>query len=118
MHDFSLLAQGDTFLDLLLLDQEDKQDTQTCGSTEGQSLEQAVPVDNHVPQCKPGHKPLHTQYPKIVTLVNDFIQMHGFAVESHAFHKPKVGQLCLHETELFYVYMKLLLIHSSFLLRL
>ena len=28
MYDFSLFAQGDTFLDLLLLDQEDKQDTQ------------------------------------------------------------------------------------------
>ena len=117
MHDFSFPAQGDTFLDLLLLDQEDKQDTQAHGSTEGQSLEQTMAVYNHLPQCKPGRKPLHTQYPEIVTLVNDFIQIHGFAAESRAFDKSKVGQFCLHETELFYVCMKLLLIYSSLLMR-
>ena len=61
MHNVSLLVKDDNFLDLLLLDQEDLQDTQAHGSTEGQSLQQTTPVYNHLPQCKPGRKLLYAQ---------------------------------------------------------
>ena len=87
IHNFSFLAEGHKFLDLLLLNQEEKQDTQAHGiytvySNEGQSLQQITPVYNHLPQCKPGCKPLHAPHAKIVNLFTDFSPMHGFATES------------------------------------
>lgn len=79
MHGFSLLAQGDTFADLLLLDTADQQVTQR---DIGQPLLQTTPVFHHRPQQQPGRKALHVQYPEIVTLVTDYSQLHGFAAES------------------------------------
>lgn len=78
MHEFSLMAHGDTFADLLLLDVEDN----VLEEQQGEEPPQAAEVFNHLPRQKPGRKPLHMQYPEIVTIVTDFIQLHGFAAES------------------------------------
>ena len=49
-------------------------------NTEGAAS--ASDVFHHLPSSKPGRKPLHQQFPEIVTIVTDFVQQHGFAAES------------------------------------
>ena len=78
MHEFSLNATGDTFADMLTLDSPVSDGEQK--NTEGAAS--ASDVFHHLPSSKPGRKPLHQQFPEIVTIVTDFVQQRGFAAES------------------------------------
>ena len=91
MHKFLFSGHRDSFGDLLLLDgpvnadcvsaEADNSETSTGGAEEPQ-------VVHHVP-LKPGPKPLHKQFPEIVTLVTDYVQLHGFSAQSH--RRSQVG---------------------------
>ena len=73
---FSLLASGDTFVDLLLL----CEPSQSPGASARR--EEPDSVYHHLPRAQPGRKTIHSQFPEIVTVVTDFIQSHGFSAQS------------------------------------
>ena len=79
MTEFSFLNGVDTFADLLLLEDGERQVEETRASNPTQQLESG-PV-HHAAQ-KPGRIPLHQAFPEIVTTVTDFIQTHGFSAQS------------------------------------
>ena len=45
-------------------------------------------IVHHVP-LKPGCKPLHQQFPEIITLITDYVQLHGFSAQSR--RRSQVG---------------------------
>ena len=76
MTEFSLLADGDTFVDLLLLcDPSHRPERSTSEDT-------SEHVYHHLPRARSGRRSIHDQDPEIVTIVTDFIQSHGFLVQA------------------------------------
>ena len=77
MHEFLFSGQRDSFADLLLLDTPVDSEADNKEDTEGEEPQ----VVHHV-HLKPGRKPLSEQFPEIVTLVTDYVQLHGFSAQS------------------------------------
>ena len=84
MHEFLFSGQRDSFADLLLLDTPVDSEADNKEDTEGEEPQ----VVHHV-HLKPGRKPLSEQFPEIVTLVTDYVQLHGFSAQSR--RRSQVG---------------------------
>ena len=84
MHEFLFSGQRDSFADLLLLDTPVDSEADNKEDTEGEEPQ----VVHHV-HLKPGRKPLTEQFSEIVTLVTDYVQLHGFSAQSR--RRSQVG---------------------------
>ena len=81
---FCSLVTEIPFADLLLLDRTVNADWQSAELDKNETSmggEEEPQVVHHVP-LKPRPKPLHKQYPEIVTLVTDYVQWHDFSAQS------------------------------------
>lgn len=83
MHEFSMLAKGNTFADMFaLVESKDITSDERQLPQSHTSSEQVIGHSELSVVMPSGRKPYHEIYPKLVTFVTEFIRLHGFSAEA------------------------------------